>query len=191
MGLPNIIVNYFMNSADTGRALDMIEMSFQVAIRANRDYPWKMEWRPKKSRAPKQFRTLNQRFLEHGVGYAFIDGGLPQLVRKDNDHLHGEVVIPALRLLHEEGFTGANSGFRKAHEHYRQGAYKGGVTVPEGFLKYYENNIHQTKLALIKILRQQAPLLTHASKMTFCPSLCNTFRYDPVGARKRHTDSAQ
>ena len=48
----------------------------------------------------------------------------PQLIRKDNEHLHKEAVIPALRLLHEEGFAGADAEYRRAHEHYRKGAYK-------------------------------------------------------------------
>jgi hypothetical protein len=123
LGLPNIIVNYFMKSADTEQALDMIEMSFQFVVRANLDYEWKGAWKPRIS-STEAVQDLNQRFLEHGVGYAFIDGELPQLIRKDNNHLHGEVVLPALRLLHEEGFTGANAEYRKAHEHYRQGSYK-------------------------------------------------------------------
>jgi hypothetical protein len=123
LGLPNIIVKYFMESADTEQALDMIEMSFQLVIRANITDQWRFSWKPTIT-SQEAVRDLNQRFLEHGVGYAFIDGESPQLIRKDNDHLHGEVVMPALRLLHEEGFTGANAEYRKAHEHYRQGSYK-------------------------------------------------------------------
>ena len=122
-GLPNIIVKYFMNSANTEQALDMIQMSFQFVVTANHNYEWKMSWRPQIS-SSEAIHDLNKRFLEHGVGYAFVDGESPQLIRKDNDHLHEEVVTPALRLLHEEGFAGANAEYRKAHEHYRQGSYK-------------------------------------------------------------------
>jgi uncharacterized membrane protein len=36
---------------------------------------------------------LNKRFLEHGVGCAFVDN---ELIRKDNEHLHQQAVLPAL-----------------------------------------------------------------------------------------------
>jgi hypothetical protein len=46
------------------------------------------------------------------------------LIRKDNEFLHREVVLPALRLLHEQDFEGANEEYLAAHEHYRHARYK-------------------------------------------------------------------
>ncbi len=65
---------------------------------------------------------LNARFSQHSLGYAFVDD--VGLVRKDSEHLHTEAVLPALKLLHEEGFEGANDEYRSAHEHYRHERYK-------------------------------------------------------------------
>jgi hypothetical protein len=122
-GTAHSIVEYFMRQADTEQALDMIEMSFQFSIHANRQYRWKDGWGQRIS-GDEAAEDLNKRFLEHGVGYTFIGDESPQLIRKDNEHLHSETVLPALRLLHEEGFSGANAEYRKAHEHYRQGLQK-------------------------------------------------------------------
>jgi len=68
--------------------------------------------------------SLNSRFLEHQLGYTFLIGGIPQLIRRDNDHVHSGIILPALRLLHAEAFEGANEEYRKAHEHYRHNNYK-------------------------------------------------------------------
>ena len=47
------------------------------------------------------------------MGYEFING---ELIRIDNKILHQEVIKPALRLLYEEGFDGAEEEFRKAFQ---------------------------------------------------------------------------
>lgn len=47
-----------------------------------------------------------------------------QLIRKDNEILHQEAVLPALRLLYEESFEGANAEYMRAHEHHRHGDQK-------------------------------------------------------------------
>ncbi|HEY8998161.1 MAG TPA: hypothetical protein VIM60_09690, partial [Edaphobacter sp.] len=117
------IVDYFMNSADTSQALDMIEVSFQFLVRFNKSMQWRGAWQQRIS-TDEAISDLNGRFLEHGIGYAFVDGHPPQLIRKDNEYLHKEVVLPSLRLIHEEGFDGANAEYRRAHEHYRMGSQK-------------------------------------------------------------------
>jgi len=117
------IIDFFTRQANTEQALDVIEMSFRFAINGNSSRQWIEEWEVEISSA-EAVSDLNQRFLEHGVGYTFLDGEQPQLIKRDNEHLHQETVIPALQLLHEEGFKGANQEYRKAHEHYRHGAHK-------------------------------------------------------------------
>jgi hypothetical protein len=122
-GHANAIVEFFCEDATTEQALDMIDVSFKDIITWHRNQQWASLYRAQ-MRPHEAIQDLNQRFMEHGVGYAFVTGQLPQLIKKDNEHLHSEVVLPALRLLHEEGFSGANEEYRSAHEHYRHGAYK-------------------------------------------------------------------
>lgn len=59
---------------------------------------------------------LNDRFKEHGLGYQFINGNI---IRVDSEFIHQESVLPAIHLLHDERFKGAEDEFLKAHEHYR------------------------------------------------------------------------
>jgi hypothetical protein len=61
---------------------------------------------------------LNKRFNEHGVGYCFSDN---ILIRVDSELTHAEVMKPALVVLRQKGFEGAQSEFLAAHQHYRQG----------------------------------------------------------------------
>jgi AbiJ N-terminal domain 4 len=116
------LINFFTNDATTEQALDMIDVCFRFVIHfssQNNQMVWSIE-----ISSDEAIADLNTRFLEHGVGYAFIGGESPQLIRKDNEHLHADVVMPALRLLHEQGFSGANAEYRKAHEHYMRGQQK-------------------------------------------------------------------
>jgi len=63
----------------------------------------------------------NSRFKEHGVGFEYISG---EMIRVDSQLIHNDVVKPALKLLSDKRFKGANEEFLKAHEHYRHGRNK-------------------------------------------------------------------
>jgi hypothetical protein len=117
------IFDFFLNRANTEQALDMIDMSLQYALHVHNDRGWRDMYYVK-ILPFEAIEQLNARFLQHGVGYSFISGTSPQLIRKDNEHLHQEAVLPALHLLHEQGFAGADAEYREAHEHYRHGRYK-------------------------------------------------------------------
>ena len=71
--------------------------------------------------ADEAIEELNYRFKEHGVGYQFIN---EQIIRTDSELIHAEIVKPALKLLHQNHFAGAQEEFLKAHEHYRKGNAK-------------------------------------------------------------------
>lgn len=72
----------------------------------------------------KTVEELNYRFKQHNLGYEFVNG---EVIRIDNKVLHQEVVKPALRLLYEEGFDGAEEEFRKAFEYRRKGDNKNAI----------------------------------------------------------------
>jgi hypothetical protein len=61
---------------------------------------------------------LNQRFLQHSVGYQFENG---EIIRIDSQYVHSEVVKEALRLLCEPELKEANDEFMKAHRYLREG----------------------------------------------------------------------
>ena len=67
---------------------------------------------------------LNHRFREHAIGYQYNNG---QIIRVDSGFVHAEVVIPALSLLSDHDFEGAEEEFRNAHKHYRKQEYKDAI----------------------------------------------------------------
>ena len=60
---------------------------------------------------------LNYRLKQHSLGYEFIDG---HLIEKTNEHIHKEIIKPAIYLLSEKEFEGANEEFFNAFECYKQ-----------------------------------------------------------------------
>lgn len=116
------LVKYFMDAV-TEHALDMIDFSFRVVLRGQADWEWQQTYKVRLS-PDEAIDDLNERFLEHGVGYTFVSGDSPGLIRRDNELLHKETVLPALQLLHEESFEGATAEYFNAHEHYRHGRHK-------------------------------------------------------------------
>ena len=55
------------------------------------------------------------------MGYRYESG---QIIRVDSEFTHSEVVKPALLMLSDPMYEGANAEFLSAHEHYREGRYK-------------------------------------------------------------------
>ncbi|MFW2454327.1 AbiJ-NTD4 domain-containing protein, partial [Aliarcobacter butzleri] len=66
----------------------------------------------------KAINELNYRFKEHGVGFQFVEN---EIIRIDSELLHSEAVKPALKLLNEKNYKGAQEEFLSAYEHYRHG----------------------------------------------------------------------
>ncbi len=64
---------------------------------------------------------LNERFRRAGFGYRYEQG---KILRLDNEFLHQEATVPALRLLSDPKFAGADEEFRAAHDHLKAGEFK-------------------------------------------------------------------
>ena len=97
-------INFFLQANDIENALDAVELSFRVIDEHSSNYNDAIE-------------ELNNRFKEYGVGYQFTNG---QIIRIDSKFAHDEIVKPALRLLDQKHYAGAQQEFLKAHEHYRK-----------------------------------------------------------------------
>ena len=108
------LFNFFLSDRNVEKALDAVELAFRyIELRQSR------RGRPKE--ANDAVEELNKRFKEHGVGYEFNS---PHIFRKDSEMLHEVVVKPALRLLNQKQYAGAQEEFVRAHEHYRKGNAK-------------------------------------------------------------------
>lgn len=67
---------------------------------------------------------LNFRLKQHNLGYEFLNG---EIIVKTNTVTHERIVKPALKLLLEEEFRGAEEEYLLAFEDYRQGKNKNAI----------------------------------------------------------------
>ena len=111
------ICKFLRETEDTDEVIDVIDISFQYIDAYVRSYPADF---PDSEISPDEaIAELNHRFQQHGVGYQYESG---QIIRVDSASLiHSEVVKPALSMLSDPMYEGANDEFLKAHEHYRTG----------------------------------------------------------------------
>lgn len=114
------LANFFLQVDDVEKALDAVELSFRVIDRFTRSWDY-LHSHDGEERADQAISELNNRFKEHGVGFQFVEG---EIVRVDSELLHVEAVKPALRLLNEKNYQGAQQEFLSAYEHYRHGKNK-------------------------------------------------------------------
>jgi hypothetical protein len=117
--------------------LDIIELTFSYIEDEIPDLLEEYEYDGIKldQTATDAINELNHRFLEYGIGYQYNRG---QIIRIDSAFIHAEVVIPALTLISDEDFIGAEQEFRSAHKHYRNQEYKAAIVEA---LKAFESTM--------------------------------------------------
>lgn len=126
----------FLQEASIDGALDVIEMSFRFIDKFVRERDaYENEQAGADQAADDAIEELNHRFREHSVGYQYTGG---QLIRMDSEYLHAEAVVPALALLRNLSFSGAEQEFAGAHKHYRHKRYKEAITEA---LKAFESTL--------------------------------------------------
>ena len=113
------LANFFLKKSDIEKQLDIVELSFRCIDRMTRKYY--LGRRNASEVADAAISELNDRFKEHGIGFQFIEG---EIVRVDSELIHAEAVKPALRLLNEKSYQGAQQEFLSAYKHYRHGKHK-------------------------------------------------------------------
>ena len=116
----------YLLGVSVDHALDLIDASFQYIDTVMRGFEYYIrEERSITVTADNAIEELNERFRRAGVGYRFDEG---MLFRVDTELVHSEVVLPALRYLHQQGFEGPREEFMKAYGHYRAGEMKDAIT---------------------------------------------------------------
>ena len=114
------LAGFVLREADIERVLDAVEISFKYVDKLTRSYDYLR--RNKASQiADDAVKELNHRFKEHGVGFQYEDG---KIVRVDSEYLHSEAIKPALGVLRQKRYAGAQQEFLSAHQHYRKGETK-------------------------------------------------------------------
>lgn len=115
------IEDWFLKEEDVDLLLDALELACRFI-----DTFVRKEDRANFPCVPdKALDEINERLREAEVGYQYQND---VVVRVDNFVIHKEVVVPALTLLSDPDFAGAESEFRKAHKQFRTGDYEGCLT---------------------------------------------------------------
>lgn len=119
-------IGYLRAEQDVAELLDLIEFSFLYVEAVLGDTPSYERQQLGIVQDPDvAIKELNYRFREAGIGYQFENG---KIIRMDSQFIHDEVVRPALSLLSDSRFRGAEEEFLSAHAHFRAGDYKDTVT---------------------------------------------------------------
>ena len=113
------VVNFFLKTQEIEKVIDVVELTFKYIDHIVREYQYHYE--NHKLSPDEAIAELNHRFREHGVGYQYKSG---MMMRVDAQFIHEEVVRPALSMLSDPMYEGANAEFLSAHEHYRNKEYK-------------------------------------------------------------------
>ncbi|OHD89209.1 STM4504/CBY_0614 family protein [Sulfuricurvum sp. RIFCSPLOWO2_12_FULL_43_24] len=114
------LANYLLQVEEVEKQLDIVELSFKYIDKLTRNYRY-LERNNASECADNAINELNSRFKEQGIGFQFLEG---EIVRVDSELIHIEAVKPALRLLNEKNYKGAQQEFLSAYEHYRHGKHK-------------------------------------------------------------------
>ena len=112
------ISKYFLTEKNIEKALSVVELMVGFTKIFADQYPHGIN-------ISDTIEELNQRFRENGVGYQYEND---QIIRVDSEFIHAEAVKPALQLLSNPIYKGAQEEFLKAHEHYRHGRYDSALT---------------------------------------------------------------
>ncbi|HOO51536.1 MAG TPA: hypothetical protein PLK94_09655 [Alphaproteobacteria bacterium] len=113
------VVNFFLQTEEVDKSIDFVELTFKVIDSMVRKY--QHLYTNCKQSPDEAIAELNHRFREHGVGYQYESG---MMIRVDDQFIHEEIIRPALSMLSNPMYEGANAEFLSAHEHYREGKYK-------------------------------------------------------------------
>lgn len=116
----NELANFLLNEKDIEKIIDVIELSFKVISVYTGDYNY-LNRNNRLELIENAINELNYRFKEHGVGFQFVEN---EIIRIDSELIHSEAVKPALKLLNEKNYKGAQEEFLSAYEHYRHGKNK-------------------------------------------------------------------
>lgn len=111
---------------------------------------------------------LNYRFKQHSLGYEFDNG---RLTAKTNEQIHKEVIKPALRLLSNKSFQGAEEEYFQAFNFFKEGKNKEAIlNAIKAFESVLKIICEKMKYPYDKDKDGAKQLLQHLSEHNFYPS---------------------
>ena len=110
---------YYVDQCSNTDFLDLLDFIFSKII-ANKQ----TEKIVGKEKIEYGIEELNYRFMQHSLGYEFIDG---KLIVKTNEVIHQNIIKPTLYLLNNKKFRGAEQEYLQAFDFYKQGKNKDAI----------------------------------------------------------------
>jgi hypothetical protein len=124
---PLVEVLNFLGQANVEQFIDGLEVCIRVIEKVISDWPEHQRKQKGIKQPPDEALTeINYRFRQAGLGYQFAEG---QALRVDSELLHENVVKPALRILSQAEYAGAQEEFLDAYRHYRNGEYEEAISA--------------------------------------------------------------
>lgn len=112
-------LEYYIEDCDDEDFLDLMDFVFTETVGK------RMKSHVKAQIIQDAITELNYRLKQHSLGYEFVNG---RLIEKTNEHIHQEIVKPALNLLHNKVFSGAEQEYFQAFDYYKQGNNKDAIS---------------------------------------------------------------
>jgi hypothetical protein len=119
----NELVEFMMAEPDVDQVLSAVELVCRLIENRGSKFDYRGQ-RNAEGNAKEAIIEINQRLRAAGVGYEY-DG---EIIRIDSELVHVEAVKPALELLRDKRYSGAEQEFRSAYDHYRAGKTKEALT---------------------------------------------------------------
>ena len=112
--------NFFLCRKETQHDLRAIKFAFEFICKYADKHP---EWNyiqatTASRRVLLAIEELNTKFKQHRIGYEFSNNSFRHI---DSQFVHSEVVKPALNLLTDPDYSGAQEEFAKAHSYHLEG----------------------------------------------------------------------
>lgn len=118
-------IEYYLDNSSSEYLLDFIDFTFNVFDKVLREVKPQYSYNYNSNEnVNKAIIELNYRFKQHSLGYEFVNG---EIIRIDNKIIHHSVIKPALKLLYDENFSGAEEEIRKAFEYKRKSDNKNAI----------------------------------------------------------------
>lgn len=120
-----------------------------------------------KEKIDRAIEELNYRLKQHSLGYEFVNGNL---IVKTNEQIHREIIKPALYLLHNEMFRGAEEEYFRAFDCFREGKNKDAIlNAIKAFESVIKTICEKLKYPYNKDNDTAKQLLQHLSDNNFYP----------------------
>ena len=143
--------------------LDLMDYTF-TAIISNKDTAGIVG----RAKIDDAIEELNYRFKQHSLGYEFINGNL---IEKTNEQIHREIIKPALYLLHNEMFRGAEEEYFLAFDFFKEGKNKEAIlNAIKAFESVLKTICEKMKYPYDKDKDGAKQLLQHLSENNFYPN---------------------